>query len=237
MSETRTAATCEPAPAEHVRSVLAVADSVGVMAGGAREDIMAGVGADFDGTLLLHVPADSHTVTETLCAPPVGVPAVLEWTDLAPVPVRDRVRARVRVTARLHAPEPDAGGTVLLRADVRQVAYICAGTTFLVSTADLAGARPDPVARAEARLLLHLAEDHQDHVEALAALLSPRDLLGVTRVTPLALDRYGIVLRLEHHRRHCDARLAFARPLSDPEELGHRIHGLLAHAHRHRRLA
>ncbi|MBY8883064.1 DUF2470 domain-containing protein [Actinacidiphila acidipaludis] len=237
MSTTRTAAACEPTAAERVRSILEVADSAGVTANGAHEDVMAGVAAEFGTAFRLRVPADSRTAAEAVCAPPVGVPAVLEWTDLSPVPVRDRVRARVRIAARLHAPEPAPADSVRLRVDVRQVALSGGGTTRLVDRRELTAARPDPVAAAEARLLTHLAQDHQEHIEALARLLTVRHMLGVTRITPLALDRYGIVLRLDRARGHRDVRIPFACPLSDPDELGHRIHALLAHAHRLRRPA
>ncbi len=50
----------------------------------------------------------------------------------------------------------------------------------------------------------------------------------MTTVTPLSLDRYGIVLRLENHRDHRDVRLTFVEPLLDAEQVGHRIHALLA---------
>ena len=232
MTTTKTAAVCEPTAAERVRSILAVAGSAGVTANGAHEDVMAGVVAEFGDAFRLRLPADSRTAAEAVCAPPVGVPAVLEWTDVAPVPVHDRVRAQVRIAARLHAPEPGPADSVRLRVEVRQIAFSAGGTCRLVDPRELAGARPDPVASAEARLLVHLAEDHQEHVEALARLLTVRHLLDVTRITPLALDRYGIVLRLDRPRGHADVRLPFASPLSDPDELGHRIHALLAHRHR-----
>lgn len=228
MDIVRTAARREPEAAERVRTILSTAGSLSVTAHGAREDVMAGATVEFADPLGLRLPADCRTVAE-VAATPGGVPAWVEWTDLAPVPVRDRVRARVRMVARLCAPEAGTAGTVRLRADVRRIALVtCGGGGFPVEPGELASALPDPVAGAEARLLLHLAEDHQEHVEALARLLDARDLLGVTRITPLALDRYGIVLRLEHPRGRRDVRLPFARPLTDPGDLGHHLHALLA---------
>lgn len=239
MSVTKSAARREPSPAERVRSILAAAHSLTVTTVGACEEIMIGAGVKFDGALQLCVPADCHIVGETLLAPRGEVPVVLEWTDVAPVPVRDRVRARVRITACLYASESRPEEKVQrLRADLRQIAFTSDGrAATLVEPNALRAAPPDPFATAEARLLLHLAADHQGHVEALAHLLDTRHLLGVTRITPLALDRYGIVFRLDYHSRQCDVRLPFGRPLSDPDELGHHIHALLARAHRHRRSA
>ncbi|MEU6848847.1 DUF2470 domain-containing protein [Actinacidiphila alni] len=239
MSILKSAVRCEPEPAERVRSVLAAANSLSVTTAGACEEIMTGASVTVDGALGLRVPADCHIVGETLCAPGRRTPVVLEWTDVAPVPVRGRVRARVRITARLHAP--DAGqrdGTLALRADVRQIAVATDERgAVLVEPAALLAARPDPLATAEARLLLHLVADHRGHVEALSHLLETRHLLGVTRITPLALDRYGVVLRLDYFRRSRDVRLPFTRPLSGSDELGHRLHELLAHAGRHRKPA
>lgn len=232
MSVIKSAARCEPSPAERVRSILAASGSLGVTTAGAREEIMAGAAAEFGDGFRLRVPADCHIVGEMLCVSPAPVPAVLEWTDLAPVPVRDRVRARVRIVVRLKDLEPGPGDTVRLHLDVRgaELTACGRGSTEVEGRALLA-ARPDPVATCEARLLLHLAEGHRAHVEALARLLEDRHLMGVTRVTPLALDRYGIVLRLEYHSRQRDVRLPFPRPLSDPDELGHQIHALLARTH------
>ena len=238
MRTTKSAAPCEPAPAERVRSILAAASSLSVTTADAREDVMTGAVAEFDDAFRLRLPADCHVVGRVLDGSPVPVPAVLEWTDLAPVPVRDRVRAKVRIAVWLRDPEPAPGDTVRLRLGVRRAELsACGRTSGRIDQRELLAARPDPVAGAEARLLLHLAQDHREHVEALARLLTTRDLLGVTRVIPLALDRYGIVLRLEYHRHQSDARLPFPRPLSNPDELGHHIHALLAHAHHHRKPA
>ncbi|BBA95526.1 hypothetical protein RVR_417 [Actinacidiphila reveromycinica] len=238
MSVFKTATVCEPTPAERVRTVLAAADSLSATTVWACEEVMVGAAVEFGAGTRLRLPADCHLAGEARAAGPGGMPAVLEWTDVAPVPVAVRVRAQVRVLARLYAPEPGPAGTVRLRADLRQVGLTTEGrATALVAPRALATALPDPLATAEARLLLHLAEDHQDHVEALARLLNTRQLLGVTRVTPLALDRYGIVLRLDYGRRRQDVRLRFLRPLSDPDDLGHHLHALLAQGHRPRGLA
>jgi Protein of unknown function (DUF2470) len=207
----------QPTHAEQVRSILAAASSMSVAVNGTSDDLLGPDLVSFD------------------FAPACGVPAFLEWTDVAPVAVRERTRGRVGITGRLHAPEPGPGNTVSMLLEARQVALVTKGFSTLVDPASLEAAEPDPLARYEAALLLHLAEDHQDQVAALTRLLDARELLGVVRVTRLALDRYGIVLRLDYHRAqqpHQDVRLAFAEPLADSEQVGHRLHTLIAHSQR-----
>lgn len=113
---------------------------------------------------------------------------------------------------------------------LRQVALAAGQISTLVDPAELAAAEPDPVAPFEARLLIHLEQDHRDQIAAMTRLIDPQHLLGVVRVVPFALDRHGIVLRLEYHRAHRDVQLAFAEPLRDVDQVGLRIHTLVAHS-------
>lgn len=69
-------------------------------------------------------------------------------------------------------------------------------------------------------MLLHMADRHRDAVDALTRLVDPAALHGVVRVHPLALDRHGLTLRLEHPRTHRDVRLPFPAPLADAAEAG-----------------
>ncbi|KJY24430.1 DUF2470 domain-containing protein, partial [Streptomyces katrae] len=52
------------------------------------------------------------------------------------------------------------------------------------------------------------------------------------RALPLALDRYGITLRLEERTGHHDVRLPFPSPLDDVEQSGTQIQALLSAARR-----
>ena len=220
----------EPSPAERVRSVLEAAHSLTVLANSQQHDLFGADLTGFDGGgIRLRMPADNRLVRETEHAAGPGMPALLQWTDVAPLAVRQRVRGQVRITGWLH-PTGDVAGsaTATLLLEPRQVALDIGESGILVDPGELAAAEPDPVARYEPGLLLHLVEGHQDHVAALTRLLDPYLLLGVTTVTPLSLDRYGIVLRLENHRDHRDVRLTFVEPLLDAEQVGHRIHALLA---------
>ncbi len=66
-------------------------------------------------------------------------------------------------------------------------------------------------------------------------LVEPRDLIGVTRVAPLRLDRYGVVLRLQRACGHRDVRLVFPETLSSPVQAVVQVQTPLAHARTCRR--
>jgi hypothetical protein len=223
----------EPSEAEVVRSVIQAATSLTAVANGSSYELL---GSDIlvveAERLRLRVPADSGLAREAAMVAEWGggLPVMLEWTDVAPLAVRERVRTRVRIAGKLLAADghPEADGTVALLLDVRQAALATAGTSLLVDPAELLRVEPDPLATVEAALLIHLAEDHQDHVAALLGLVDPQLLRGVRAVSPLALDRYGIVLRLTRRHSHQDVRLSFGEPLPDAEQVGHRLHALLA---------
>ncbi|MHA6764128.1 DUF2470 domain-containing protein [Streptacidiphilus sp. PAMC 29251] len=228
----------EPSEAEVVRSVLQRATSLTAVANGSRHELL---GPDLvvveRGELRLRVPADSRLAREAamVAGEGSGLPLVLEWTDVAPLAVRDRVRTRVRLAGLLASRHggnarraQQSDGTVSLLLDVRQVALATAGTSTLVDPAELLRVEPDPLATVESALLIHLAEDHQDHVAALLGLIDPQLLRAVVSVSPLTLDRYGIVLRLTRRHSHQDVRLSFGEPLPDAEQVGHRLHALLA---------
>ncbi|WP_042399316.1 DUF2470 domain-containing protein [Streptacidiphilus carbonis] len=221
----------EPTDAERVRSVLQAATSLTAAANGGRHDLHGCdlLVADAAG-LAVRAPAECRLTRETAIAGSAGLPVLLEWTDLAPLPAGSRVRAQVCVAGRLRASRPTRDGLRLLRLDVRQVVLDTGGAEVLVDPAELVRAEPDPLATVEAALLLHLDEDHQDHVAALTGLIGPRLLRGARRLVPYALDRYGIVLRLEYADAHRDVRLAFGEPLPDAEQVGHRLHALIAAA-------
>ncbi|MEU4039440.1 DUF2470 domain-containing protein [Streptomyces collinus] len=217
-----------PGAAERARSVLATAWSCAVTADGAREEYVGAHTVTEDGGLLLDVPEDGALVAAALCAPRQEPSAVLEFADAAPVPVRDRIRARVWLAGWFAPVAGVAGGPLLFR-PTRVVLRRPSGAV-LVDLAEFAAARPDPLAAAEARLLTHLADAHPDAVERLTRLVRPESLHAATRVMPLAVDRHGITLRIERARAHGDVRLAFHAPADDVAQLTERMHALLAQA-------
>ncbi|MGY0071451.1 DUF2470 domain-containing protein [Streptomyces sp. QTS137] len=216
--------TAGPGAAERARSVLAAAWSCAVTAEGAREEFVGAHGVADDGRVLLHVPEDSALLTAAICAPRGEPSAVLEFADVAPVPVRKRVRARLWLAGWFAVEDGRLAFSptrVVLRRESKAV---------VVDPGEFAAARPDPLATAEARLLTHLADRHGDAVERLTRLVDPDSLHGVVRVQPLAVDRHGLTLRIERVRAGGDVRLPFHRPADDLGQLTERMHVLLSRA-------
>ena len=87
--------TAVPSTAQRARSVLAAAWSCAVTAEGGREEFIGVHTVAEDGRVLLRLPDDSVLTTAAICAPRGEPSAVLEFADVAPVPVRNRIRARL----------------------------------------------------------------------------------------------------------------------------------------------
>ncbi|HEU4363096.1 MAG TPA: DUF2470 domain-containing protein [Mycobacterium sp.] len=193
-----------------------------------------------DGSIAI-VAAAGHATPAT----DSGVPALLELTDHAPLPLRERVRALVWVRGRLR-PVPlsevadlldriavDDPNPVLLQvrsarsgpADDSEAQYtllrltmesvVVADTTGAesVPVGELLAAQPDPFCSIEANWLRHLNATHPEVVARLTARLPLR--LQHAPVHPLAIDRYGIWLRVEGADGDHDVRLAFHRQVDD----------------------
>jgi hypothetical protein len=213
-----------PAAAERARSVLAAAWSCGVAAEGVREELVGAHTVTEDGRVILHVPDDSALLAAAICAPRGEPSAVLEFADVAPVPLRNRIRARLSLAGWFTVRD----GSLVFQA-TRVMLHRTAGLD-LIDLDEFAAAAPDPLATAEARLLTHLADAHPDAVERLTRLVEPGSLHGALRVQPLAVDRHGLTLRIERRRAHGDVRLAFHRPADDVAQLTERMHVLLSQA-------
>ncbi|MET9851942.1 DUF2470 domain-containing protein [Streptomyces sp. NPDC006450] len=227
-----------PTAAERVRSVLAAAHSMTVVTDGQRTEIRHLDGTDPLGRLHLH-PAEPGGHAEH--RPEIR----LEFTDIAPTPVRDRVRARVTLVGRLLTPSTaytDEGADSTCVAFGRAVLETADGARAYVGLDALDAARPDPLAPYEAGMLTHLLDDHAELVTLLLRLVRPRPATeaqskagtgsAVLRALPLAMDRYGITLRLEERRGHHDVRIPFPSPLDDVEQSGAQIQALFSAARR-----
>lgn len=216
--------TAAPAAAERARSVLAAAWSCVVTAEAGREELVGAHTVSDDGRVLLQLPADSALLAAAICAPRGEPSTVLEFADVAPVPVRDRIRARLWLAGWCSSEDDH-----LAFRPTRVVLRRPSGAV-VVDLDDFAAAAPDPLAEAEARLLTHLSDCHADAVERLTRLVDRDSLHGAVRVRPLAVDRHGLTLRIERARAHGDVRLPFHRPADDVAQLTERVHVLLARA-------
>ncbi|MFE2145945.1 DUF2470 domain-containing protein [Streptomyces sp. NPDC059456] len=219
-----TPAAGRPTDAERVRSVLAAAHSMTVVTDGLSSEVRHLDGSDPMGRLHLH-PAEPGGDREHR-------PSIrLEFTDIAPTPVRDRVRARVTITGRLLTPYTEEGADSTCMEFGRAVLETAQGRSS-VGLEELDAACPDPLASYESGMLTHLVDDHAELVTLLLRLVRPLPAEPVVRVLPLAMDRYGITLRLEQARGHRDVRLPFPSPLDDVEQSGVQIQALFSAARR-----
>ncbi|MFI2781261.1 DUF2470 domain-containing protein [Streptomyces sp. ALB3] len=217
-----------PTPAERVLSVLTAAHSMTVVSDGHDPvEVHRLDGTAAMGHIHLHEPSESGGAAQ----PGLRIPVRLEFTDIAPTPVRDRTRARVTVTGLLSAPY-STETTESTCMEFGQAVFEDHGGRAFVTLDTLQETDPDPLATSEAAMLTHLMDDHDELVPLLLRLVHPRPERGVTRVLPLALDRYGVTLRLEYPGAHRDARLPFPKPVARLDQAGPQIHALLAAARR-----
>ncbi|MEU6762017.1 DUF2470 domain-containing protein [Streptomyces sp. NPDC046853] len=226
----RHASTSVPTAAARARSLLTTAWSCAVTTEIGRDELVGAHSVTPEGILLLTPPPDSALATAMICAPRGEPSTLVEFADVAPVPVRDRIRARLWLSGSL---VPDGEGFIF--APTCAVLHDSAGGRIGIDLDELALAAPDPLAEAEARLLTHLAEAHEDAVEQLTRLVCADSLHGVVRVRPLAIDRYALTLRLEKARSQADVRLAFDEPVEDVAQVTERMHILLTKARHLRR--
>ncbi|KPI17689.1 hypothetical protein OK074_1710 [Actinobacteria bacterium OK074] len=206
----------EPTPAEHARTILAGATSLTVTTPAHCIELLGLHTADDTGNLVLEDPPGDHLTHELRLTASDGLPAVVELTDIAPVPVRDRVRARLALGGRL-TPYGKTGRLVF-RTTHAALATAAEGTTHL-DGAEFTAALPDPLTACEAELLMLLDATRDQTVASLARLAPPGLPRADDTVHALRLDRYGLVLRLEHtDRTHHDVRLPFPEPARTRQE-------------------
>ena len=216
----------EPTTAERARSILAAASSLTVTTDGGRNKLVDAHTVPSSGLLTLDEPRASHWRSALTQASRGELAADLEFTDVAPIAVRRRVRARLTLRGHLAARGP-AGGWQFRPF---HAALALGGDITCIDPEELAAAKPDPLAPYEADLLAHLDAARTDTATRLAALLPAGLLLGVTRIRPVRLDRYGLVLRLERSRGGTDARLPFSAPVSHCGQVKRELRALLARA-------
>lgn len=206
-----------------------------------------------DGSFAVAVPAGGALAAKVVDG---GVPAMLELTDHAPLPLREPVRALVWLPGRLQqVPLPTVGelldliatedpNPALLQVESSQSASGQAGTrlTLLrlemesVVVADATGAESvgvDALLGARPDPFCAMEDcwlQHLDavHPEVLARLASRLPVrLRRGEVRPLGLDRYGVRLRIEGADGDHDVRLPFHQPVDDVTGLGRAIRVLM----------
>jgi hypothetical protein len=225
-----------PTAAERLRSLVLSASSLDVVAAGRRVHLMDSHIVDADGRVRIAVPADGALALDLADGP---LPALIDITDVAPVAMRDRIRARATLAGAMTivGPGPDGRAAAPLATTFDLAAADLTerdGVTH-IEPAEFAGATADLLASRESALLCHLVDAHADLVSWLARLVPAARLHGVTRVHPLRLDRFGIVLRLEFPSTDRDVRLPFTSPVRSVDEAPSRMLELLARARACRR--
>ncbi|MET8652932.1 DUF2470 domain-containing protein [Nocardia aurea] len=197
------------------------------------------------GDVVIAVPSGSTAAVLIGNSSPGGAAAVLELTDHAPLPLREPVRALVWLRGVVRAvpvpaqralasevakdhPDPallDVGHTAtLLRLVIGSAVMADATGAESVCVDQLRLAQPDPFCTVESAWLQHMESDHGDLVTQLARHLPPKLQTGA--VYPLAIDRYGITLRVEGHDGDHDFRLPFSAPADDIEALSRAVRTL-----------
>lgn len=227
-----------PSTAERVRTACARAAQAVLAVDGSAPTAVAVHHLRAGGDVVLAVPDAAAVTALAWQSGRGGLPAVLELTDHAPLPLREPVRSLVWLRGTLYPvpaeasralaaavaadhPDPellDVGHTTtLLRLVLDSVVVADGHGAEPVPLADLLTAVPDPFWSVEDCWLQHLESGHGDLVHQLAQRLPPS--LRGGRVRPLGLDRYGVRLRVESPTGDNDVRLPFAEPADDPAAL------------------
>jgi len=237
-----------PPPAERARSVLSRPNPVTVT----TQDHAVHLDEPAchihpNGSVSLLVP-DRHLLLERVGRHTTA--ATVEFTDTAPVLLRDRTRSLLWIsgtltrldhpTARLRAlrllrEDPDerlldiGHGRTMVALEPYLVVHSDTDGCHLLRTDEFVRARTDPFGRWEGEWLRHLEEDHPDVLHAMV-VRSPEPL-PAGRPRPLGVDRYGIRLRFEGPDGDLDARLPFSRPADTPHDVAAEVHGMAGLPH------
>lgn len=225
-------------PAVRLRSMLVAAHSLTLHIPGHEAHVAGRHTVTGDGRVRVELPADCQ-LAQRLAHQRETV-AMIQVTDLAPTPVRNRVRGRGTLTGWLAPTGGDTSGydgsdDLVAVLDLATAEVSTADGTTSIDPAAFATARPDPLAATEADLLCHLDHHHAYTVDRLCRLVPTHHMRGVRQVRPLRLDRHGVVLRLELPAGDRDVRLRFRSALRHPDELGGQIDALLSESRHCRR--
>ena len=180
------------------------------------------------------------------------LPVMLELADVAPVELRQPVRALLWISGRLRllparvarraalriaGEQPDerlldvGHGDCLLRLEPCTVVLSDAEGTDVLAPTALAAAPADPLAGVGDDWLAHLADAHASVLADLSRCLPPDLVRPGSRVAPLGVDRLGLRLRVEDPGGgDHDVRLGFPGPVVCPRRLGEAVRHLAGQA-------
>ncbi|MGC5344734.1 DUF2470 domain-containing protein [Streptomyces sp. DT171] len=190
------------------------------------------------GDVFLEFPAASPAVRAATHAEGDELTAVLEITDVAPVSVPHRIRARAWVSGGLtRVPGMARPGRMMLRLEITEAYVDDLWGEEDVEPEAFRDASADPLVGYEAELLQHLHAAHAAQLLTLSALVGERtpDDGAAHRpaVVPVALDRFGLRVRFCQADGRCfDARFEFPEPVRDITGLRHAMHTLFEAAAR-----
>ncbi len=212
-----------PSPAERARTSLACAAVPTVdLVGRVAEDV--GVHAvTAEGTPVMLVPVTGVLGGRATCGPAV---ATLHATRVLPLPVPDRVLARVTVHGIL-GPVADLPGALVLlgrAADPDQVALQLDPHQVrldgeAVDPDAYRLAAPDPIAPRSDTLVTHLLRRHADQMVALADLLDRRLVDAAWTIAPASVDRFSLTFHLAGPAGVAFPRLDFPAVVRHPRQL------------------
>lgn len=238
-----------PSPAERARSVLSRPNPATVTTAELSLHLTgAACHTGTDGEVTLLVP-DQHRVLAEIGSG--DLEATVEFTDTAPVDLRDPTRSLLWISGTLSAlPHPKARRRALAvldddpderLLDLGHGRTMVSLTPYLLVHSDQEGchllhpgefseAAPDPFGRWEGPWLRHLEQDHPDVLWALVTRCAAP--LPQGRPRPLGVDRYGLRLRLEGPDGDHDVRIPFRRPARAPQDVAAEIQDMAGLQHR-----
>ena len=204
-----------PSAAERIRTTCARADRVLLAVDGMEAFTVSLHDVLRDGSFVVAVPRGTPAAATERHA-------VLEFTDYAPVPLREPVRSLVWIGGGLRRMPPH---DTLVRLEVTSVVIADSTGAESVTVEALMAARPDPFCAIESRWVQHIEADHRDLVDLLASRLPGALRRG--RASLLSLDRYGLRLRVEADTGDHDVRLPFPKTVDDVTALNQGIRMLI----------
>ncbi|GAA1535859.1 hypothetical protein GCM10009730_51310 [Streptomyces albidochromogenes] len=177
MSSSAACAT-ELTTAEWIRSVLTCTGSLTLVTDGHRSDLAGLYTVDGKGRLTLRLPAGSPLLPQATCASDDTPAPLLEFTDIAPTAVRDRVRARVYLSGRLIPSDPEGAAGRSHHLGLTRATLETASAIAAVRLDELALAAAEPLTVQESALLTHSTNAHRNVLARLSRLArrsSPRN--------------------------------------------------------------